>query len=303
MYRIGMRNDFYDTPAPEDSVRIRQLVLPSGNHEPARTNYFSVVWVRCGHGNLAIDDMHLPFAASQLFFMTPYQYLRLEASAETQITVLDFHANFLCVETFHHEVGCSGVLFNDPYSPPKIQLTSDDESTVASHYAAIHDELMRRDLAYLEAALARLKLLIIFASRCKKSVASPVEHSNEGRSSSLPSILEEFSDLVEKYYTQWHAPGEYAAALNVTPKTLARMTRQYLGTTPTDLIRRRLLVHAKWQLLHTLKPVKDVAREVGFHDELYFSRLFRKSVGVSPTYFRTFETKIREGRNMSMPLE
>ena len=35
---------------------------------------------------------------------------------------------------------------------------------------------------------------------------------------------------------------------------------------------------------------------------LYFSRLFKKSTGVSPTYFREFETAVRGGSNLSMPL-
>ena len=76
--------------------------------------------------------------------------------------------------------------------------------------------------------------------------------------------------------------GEYAEALHLTPKTLGRIVRDHLGTTLTDLIRSRILIHAKWQLLHTLKPVKEVARELGFGDELYFSRLFKKATGISP---------------------
>ncbi len=62
-----------------------------------------------------------------------------------------------------------------------------------------------------------------------------------------------------------------------------------------------MLNHAKWELLHTLRPVKEIAREVGYDDELYFSRLFKKATGQAPTEFRTFETTIRGGSNLSMP--
>jgi AraC-like DNA-binding protein len=107
--------------------------------------------------------------------------------------------------------------------------------------------------------------------------------------------------LIEEHYRSWHSPAEYADALHLTPKTLGRIVRDHLGTTPTDLIRSRILTHAKWELLHTLKPVKQVARELGFDDELYFSRLFKKATGHPPTFFREFETQIRGGSNLSMP--
>lgn len=77
--------------------------------------------------------------------------------------------------------------------------------------------------------------------------------------------------------------------------------KQYLGKTLTELIRERVLSHAKWELLHTLRPVKEVAREVGFDDELYISRLFRMATGMSPTGFRAFETEVRGGSNLSIP--
>ena len=40
---------------------------------------------------------------------------------------------------------------------------------------------------------------------------------------------------------------------------------------------------------------RALAAELGFDDELYFSRLFKKATGVSPVHFREFETAIRGG--------
>ena len=75
----------------------------------------------------------------------------------------------------------------------------------------------------------------------------------------------------------------------------------HLNKTLTELIRERILRQAKWELLHTRKPVKEIAAELGFEDIFYFSRLFKSATGCSPTFFREFETAIRGGRNLSMP--
>ena len=106
--------------------------------------------------------------------------------------------------------------------------------------------------------------------------------------------------MIEQHYCERHSPAEYAKLLHMTPKTLGRIVREQLGKTLTELIRDRILTHAKWQLLHTLRPVKEIAREVGFRDELYFSRHFKKATGYSPTFFREYETEIRGGSNLSM---
>ena len=88
--------------------------------------------------------------------------------------------------------------------------------------------------------------------------------------------------------------------LHLTPKALGRVVKRALGRTPTQIVKERLVKHAQWQLLHTLRPVKEIAAEVGLEDEFYFSRLFKQAIGLSPVKYREFETAIRGGRNLSM---
>jgi AraC-like DNA-binding protein len=59
----------------------------------------------------------------------------------------------------------------------------------------------------------------------------------------------------------------------MTPKSLGKLVKAHLHKTLTELIRERILREAKWEMLHTTKPVKQVARELGFEDVFYFSRL------------------------------
>ena len=275
---------------------MHRLDIDSEPYEPRRSNCFTVMHLRAGTGAFWADAGRHPYAANSLLFFVPYQHIRLDPATATSVDVIHFHANFLCVETFHAETGCSGVLFNDPYGIPIVKLDRKTQSRVRSLIDDLRRELETRGLAGEEASLAYLKLLLITATRRKSALV--------GRTASrgLPRhpVLEPLAQLIEENYRTLHGPADYAALLHMTPKSLGRIVKEQLGKTLTELIRARILTHAKWQLLHTLRPVKEIAREVGFDDELYFSRFFKKATSVSPTFFREFETEIRGGSNLSM---
>lgn len=291
------RTSLYDPRHGAEAIQLKSVELRAEAFEPSRTNCFLIYWIESGAGEYWADAESHSFSANSLLFFKPYQYVRLEPKSKVRGALIQFHANFLCVETFHAESGCAGTLFNDPYHPPHVVL---DEATRAEATAILErmrDEFSKRPLAFEEMLLAQLKVLLILATRRKSTLTS--ECGLNGRVARHP-VLATLKQLIDEHFATLHAPSDYAKRLHMTPKTLGRIVREQLGKSLTDLIRERILTHAKWQLLHTLKPVKEVAREVGFRDELYFSRMFKRATGFSPTFFREFETEIRGGSNLSM---
>lgn len=292
-----MKGQLYDPRSGGESVRLQTMRLNGNIYEPARTNYFGVYFVETGSGHFYADTARFEFGPGTLLFFVPYQHIRLLPGEPVQVTILQFHANFLCVETFHAEAGCSGILFNNPYGLPLVLLNERGLQDVMMLIEIIGREQAERSIAFHDVMLASLKILLIVAARLKSADC------NSGRSGNIDlrnPTLNHLRELIEQNYCSLHSPADYAKALHMTAKTLGRIVRENLGTTLTELIRSRILIHAKWQLLHTLKSVKEISRELGFADELYFSRLFRKATGYSPTFFREFETEIRGGSNLSM---
>jgi len=289
----------YDPRQGSEAICLQRLDPGVEEFEPRRTNYFAIYRIDSGTGTFWADASRFSFGPSSLIFFTPYQHIRISPNQPVQGEIVHFHANFLCVETFHAEAGCSGILFNDPQGIPIVELDQQTAGEITRLIEEIRKEQQQCRLGFRDVMLAQLKVLLILATRSKSTTG---QENQTGTGGPRHPVLMAFRELIERNYCRLHAPADYAALLHVTPKTLGRIVRETLATTPSELIRSRMLTHAKWQLLHTLRPVKEIAREVGFRDELYFSRLFKKATGCSPTFFRQFETEIRGGSNLSMVL-
>jgi len=290
--------DLYDPRIGDLALKVEAIAPEAERDAPRRSNCFTVIWVRQGRGTFAADLAEFPFEADCLLFAVPYQVHRLTPEAQVRGYAIQFHANFFCVETYHEEVGCNGVLFNDVYGIPLVRLDDRQSEEVGALLGAMRRELRECGLAHTEILISYLKILLVRATRLKLDQQEVAWRPQEKR----PPVLEELRSLIEAHYRELHQPGDYARLLHATPKSLAKVVKTHLHKTLTELIRERVVREAKWEMLHTTKPVKQVARELGFADVFHFSRLFKRSTGCSPTFFREFETTIRGGRNLSMPL-
>jgi AraC-like DNA-binding protein len=79
---------------------------------------------------------------------------------------------------------------------------------------------------------------------------------------------------------------ELAARADLSKYHLIRAYKRATGRTPMEDLRVARLEAACDLLLTTDLPLKQIARRVGFCDEYYFSRAFRKTHGVPPGSFR-----------------
>lgn len=66
--------------------------------------------------------------------------------------------------------------------------------------------------------------------------------------------------------------------------------KQYTGLTPYQYFLQLKIHHAKQLLRDTRHSVQDVAYQLNFEDQFYFSRLFKKKTGISPTDWQRSET-------------
>ncbi len=98
--------------------------------------------------------------------------------------------------------------------------------------------------------------------------------------------IEKFRSLLDKHFRTEHSLQAYADLVGVSVGQLSRLCREVLGKSSLQVMNDRLIQEAQRELLYTSLPIKQLASELGFEDDAYFSRFFRKHTGVNPKAYR-----------------
>jgi AraC family transcriptional activator of pobA len=99
-------------------------------------------------------------------------------------------------------------------------------------------------------------------------------------------LITRFENQLERHFADHWLVSDYAAALGVTPTHLSRVLRAATGKPATSLIDDRIVQEARRNLVYTNLSVSTIAYALGFSDPAYFSRVFARVTGMSPSRFR-----------------
>lgn len=249
-----------------------------------RFNYYTLIWVTKGSGSVRADLRDFDFSANTVLSFSLYQPFQMIGTSDMQGFILHFHPDFFCIYKHHKEVYCDGVLFNNIYGPPLLTIDESAANTLNMLIPQMEAGLKNPGLAQYELLVSYLKIFLITLSRLKL-----VQHPTampENNPQQEPFLLQNLKDCIETHYKEKHSATEYADMLSITPGALAKLTKKHYRKTLTDLIAERIIVEAKRELYLTNKTVKEIAYSLGYQDEYYFSRFFKKNTNVSPQVYR-----------------
>lgn len=99
-------------------------------------------------------------------------------------------------------------------------------------------------------------------------------------------LIYHFEELIDKYYREKHFVKDYASILHVRPNYLNAVCNEITKSSAGDLIRNRIILEAKRLLIHEKKTASEIAYELGFTDNSYFGRFFKKYENNTPDGFK-----------------
>lgn len=96
----------------------------------------------------------------------------------------------------------------------------------------------------------------------------------------------QIKEYIDKNYTKDISLNEIASGIYVSQHYLSHVFKQETGYSPINYMINRRIGEAKRLLLTTNMNIFEISTQVGYENPNYFTMLFKKATGLSPTKFR-----------------
>jgi len=286
--------DYLELPRPEHpmfsiftAMGEGYLPCPKESSPPITNDCYSISFKKFVKGNLTYGRTQYDFTNGALFFIAPRQVLQWDSSAvmEQKGFSLNFHEDFIKGTELADQIRRYGFF---SYSVNEaLHLSPKEEKQIESIVENIEIEYHNNQDAFSkDIIIAQLSTLLKYANRFyERQFLNRKEMSND--------LLEQFNKQLEIHVDSGRLQEEgipsieqLSDELGVSQRYLSDTLKKETGKTTTEHLQLYLIDEAKELLLKPNKTISEVAYELGFEYPPYFSRLFKKKEGISPTEYR-----------------
>lgn len=221
-----------------------------------------------------------------LAFLKPHQKVLMN-NVETSEKgfLLYIHEDFLVNHSLHSEINKYG--YFDYEVNEALHLSPKEEDIVWDLFNKIKLEYYNNQDEYSkDIILTHIDSILKYAQRFYKRQFL-------NRSVLSGTIITKFTDILQRYFENDGLQNNglpsvkyMAEKLALSPKYLSDLLKQETGKTALEHIHMALVIEAKSMLMNPVNTVAQTAYKLGFENPPYFSRLFKKEVGMTPTVYR-----------------
>jgi AraC family transcriptional regulator, transcriptional activator of pobA len=247
--------------------------------EPHRHDYHEFIWIRAGSGVHLIDGRPIETAAETITVIGRGQVHQFHTANNLKGGVLRFTDEVL------HGGGeriASGWLLTGQ-AGRVVRVPRDQCPIVQALFEAIADETRAGPDAYaVDLQRHRISMLVLLVERWYDQVRVARNDADDGD----VQLHRRFAQQLEADFSVHHDAGHYARALGLPAAALAQALGRLTGRSTKELIIERVMLEATRLLRFTDLAIGTISHRVGFADQLYFSRAFKRSSGHSPLRYR-----------------
>lgn len=252
------------------------------------SSFYAITLKHLKMGSLQYGRKHIDFQEGSLFFSYPDQVGVLQNPVFEECSYswgLFFHSDLILGTPLASKIAQYNFF---KYSTNEaLHLSEDEKDSLSSIISSIQSELNRPiDKHSKNVLVSAIEFLLNHCNRFYDRQFITRANENERVIDAITTFLN--NNFASNLLIENGLPTALQCAehVNLSPNYLSDLLRKETGKTTQEHIHYHLLEIAKDRLLGSNDSVKEISYSLGFEHSNYFSSLFKKKVGLSPTEFR-----------------
>lgn len=266
------------------SSRASELDWDIGVHR--HENLAQCLVVSAGGGVLEVEGEEIGFAAPWFVWIPTATVHGFRFHTGTEGHVLTVSDDVLAASLARAPEGdaLAALLLRPAFGEARAEAEIGISMPAVMRAIARETELPRTGVA---AALQAHLVLLLIAVRRMRTLCELAINLGDRRAAAF----RRFRVHVEQRFRRQEGIDDIARSLGMSRAQLYAVTMQAVGKSPLRILHERLVLECKRELTYSSQTVGQIAYELGFTDEAYFSRFFNRHAGMSPSAFRRARRK------------
>jgi AraC family transcriptional regulator, transcriptional activator of pobA len=246
---------------------------------------------------------HLHTDLAQLFVIEKGEGILISEKTETKITgpsMIYIPTNTLHGFVFRDNVEGEVITFADSYLEnnfknnqrivfdlSRLQCFNFENESIEFRQITTLKQMIIKELSeeniekrtFIYALFQTLFLVIFRINQKQKSITEVTDNKTLA-------YFQTFQKSIKQGFSETKTISQYAKEIGITTMHLNRVCKSIVNKSPIQIIHEKVVSEAKKYLLNTTYSISEISYFLNFNDPAYFTRLFKKNVGVSPSDFR-----------------
>jgi AraC family transcriptional activator of pobA len=250
---------------------------------PHRHDFFEILFLQKGSGYHVIDANKYEIKPPCVFFMSPGQAHKLELSNDIEGYIFIFTSDFYLLNRSNQNSLIEFPFFYTIHqdNPPLLLENENDIRFL--------EILFRQSIAETNSTgdftielLRSILDLILTTCAARYPINENIVNRGKGQI-----LVKRFFHLVEENHQKNLSLNEYAGMIGITANHLTQTVKLLTGKTSSQIIKAKQLLEIKRLLVHTNLNVSEIANQLNFEDQSYFTKFFKRETGITPLQYRT----------------
>jgi AraC-like DNA-binding protein len=278
-------------PPPENPLLSLNLISDSNNalkNMEITCDFYIICLKKLKSGVILYGKTKYDHDMGSMFFMKPRQSLTVQdLQLKEKGFAIHIHEDFLMGHPLFTEI--KRYNYFDYETSEALHLSPREEKIIWSLYNKMEVEYHNNPDEFSKSIiLSHLDSILKYAQRFYKRQFID-------RKPLMGITVTKFNECLNEYFKKGDTGkkglptvNNMAVQLNLSPKYLSDLLKQETGKTALELIHLHVISEAKNLLVEGNLSISEIAYQLGFENPPYFSRLFKKEVGMSPKEFKNY---------------